>query len=1166
MRTNMMSTGFRIVPQRFDTPSSDPAVLPVPNDFDDEAGIAPEVRNEVTRPMDVPDAVDDILHEDEIDPDTEFTEALGIVAEESESVMREDLGNIPATISPTVADEHVLRRLLSGKMLEALSWMLGNDGVSYTMYKRLSWGFNMYFKRYGERKYPSYGTILKMTYRMLQGAVFMQQHSVNASVNTSRSGVASRFNVARRRGNAPTTTFNIILPSQWGIKDLLQYDFLTSKVPHPCRVPTNLDVEHSALVTSSDRAFLSVALHESFEDIFGCVTGRMICVGSQVEVLFDGPSETVSALIRNGDCATMASSEREQFALRAGLQLGKLRGRLGSTTFYNEDDTLRDLHMCDAVTVLHGEEGSICKESVIVHRFSPPAGISSTFLSICDEQDVHHQLHWRQIRSIPESTPAFPHSTGSPFGILEDGRRYAVLRCLLYTDDFKPYSFRPSSCGGCYLLPLSISPQMRSGVRSIRILGLTPPGVSSNEAVKAITADIVQCSSEGIDVPMPDGNSITLFLDVAGYVGDYPAMAHLLDVTGVAGWAPCNFCTFKRANVRDLDGDDTITGEGSSFAYSTLIHSGNLSFRRTRERMRQARLRASPRDLQKIGLRKMDSDEIENLPLHRLSNALDEVRHKVPRTAAGNLVVPCHLDPYQSCFVGPDHVLFGVGQDITSAMLKTLNPKQRDHFNALSLDALSSVGFCVEGSFLAASSLHINQMSFSSFSTFLLVTPWAMRTAAGLPSPAIVMSESDFFSCSVQEAILHTLYLFQDLQFSTTHVPLGPVDGEDCVENMDGEKWHPYMQRLQEKVSEYVRKVNWLCKRSGTVRRDVDKPNIHRLLELYYQSIPRLGHVALFQELILESGHQPLKRGIGRSNKHAPHVHAMARLLADDWKNRIGEVVCEFEDLENITDSEWRALCRVAFGGTNVLDSGAISLDDLRRGFSSLVLAHLHSIGAPHSWKRSRRSIWVGKKRTGGTAVQTDGTVTSFLRLLLCDSANRNRFMVYHYATRIHLSEHQDDDKAMMARSRRAEQNTLRTGDVIQILVSKNYANVSSDANVVLVTVSEERGERSFWKILGFYGVSNKPNVYAHVHRMERVGNPSKFEQVFKEARHDRARYIVQLTQYTRRTLALHQCGSDPGNACQFSRRTGSLQHENDAPDSTYALVGSAEGFPPRLR
>ena len=157
-----------------------------------------------------------------------------------------------------------------------------------------------------------------------------------------------------------------------------------------------------------------------------------------------------------------------------------------------------------------------------------------------------------------------------------------------------------------------------------------------------------------------------------------------------------------------------------------------------------------------------------------------------------------------------------------------------------------------------------------------------MRMVTSHQTPLQDLGDAAFCALSQSEALLYLLYLFQDLYFSTVFVPLEQVDGRIEVDGMNGKSWATYLAKLQRKATFYVERVNLICKRGAEMRKSLDKPNIHRMLELYFHSIPKLGHVCQFQELVLEGGHQPLKKGILRSNYHKPHVHTMARFVADD--------------------------------------------------------------------------------------------------------------------------------------------------------------------------------------------------------------------------------------------------------------------------------------------
>lgn len=57
----------------------------------------------------------------------------------------------------------------------------------------------------------------------------------------------------------------------------------------------------------------------------------------------------------------------------------------------------------------------------------------------------------------------------------------------------------------------------------------------------------------------------------------------------------------------------------------------------------------------------------------------------------------------------------------------------------------------------------------------------------------------------------------------------------------------------------YVRMVKKICSRSKLARKKLNKPILHRLMELYEVMTPKLVHAREFMELVFETAHLPLK-------------------------------------------------------------------------------------------------------------------------------------------------------------------------------------------------------------------------------------------------------------------------------------------------------------------
>jgi hypothetical protein len=80
----------------------------------------------------------------------------------------------------------------------------------------------------------------------------------------------------------------------------------------------------------------------------------------------------------------------------------------------------------------------------------------------------------------------------------------------------------------------------------VRFLGLAPPGVSTNSKISSIIPDIVRSATTGFGCVYANGASVTVFLDLVGFVGDYTAVTHTLDLFGHTACSPCHLCAFRR--------------------------------------------------------------------------------------------------------------------------------------------------------------------------------------------------------------------------------------------------------------------------------------------------------------------------------------------------------------------------------------------------------------------------------------------------------------------------------------------------------------------------------------------------------------------------------------------------------------------------------------------
>jgi hypothetical protein len=73
-----------------------------------------------------------------------------------------------------------------------------------------------------------------------------------------------------------------------------------------------------------------------------------------------------------------------------------------------------------------------------------------------------------------------------------------------------------------------------------------------------------------------NGKGVVVFLDVVGFVGDPPAVSHILDVRGPIALAPCPWCSFLR--------DDNELHRGSRCGFLTSMNARHSSFTRCKSR------------------------------------------------------------------------------------------------------------------------------------------------------------------------------------------------------------------------------------------------------------------------------------------------------------------------------------------------------------------------------------------------------------------------------------------------------------------------------------------------------------------------------------------------------------------------------------------------------
>ena len=159
--------------------------------------------------------------------------------------------------------------------------------------------------------------------------------------------------------------------------------------------------------------------------------------------------------------------------------------------------------------------------------------------------------------------------------------RYYIYRILLCADDFNPRSslFTKASFGGIYLSPSGLNVRFRRSQSCIRTVSLTPPGVSTISVLDSIIDELVSGSISGFECFDAFGERVRVYLDVMGFLGDYPASSAVVDLKRHNATASCTPWGFTFNKIMDM----------YIYAYSTSITSNNNEYMPTQERIESLR-------------------------------------------------------------------------------------------------------------------------------------------------------------------------------------------------------------------------------------------------------------------------------------------------------------------------------------------------------------------------------------------------------------------------------------------------------------------------------------------------------------------------------------------------------------------------------------------------
>ena len=341
----------------------------------------------------------------------------------------------------------------------------------------------------------------------------------------------------------------------------------------------------------------------------------------------------------------------------------------------NEDNGIRAGDICTLLNCSISQVDWFC---LLIHRFcntqigSPSRRLLwiHTYLDTARTCKFYGQLVYDISSDEDSSLSDDTENVDEPssMGVLDDAEKYVVYRVLLYADDFETTSdyTGKGSNGGCYMVPLNLPPCDRRRRSAVRVISVTP-GVSSNQVLHAILPDLVKGSTEGVQGLFPNGENVRIFMDVLGFVNDYPASCHVIDSKTHTASAPCTLCSFRR-----YSGPET---RASKYGYTLHVNENDPSACRFGDRQEALRLdRVDDETAKILGMTQPSSVPNRTCPLIALQRELNACKHWVRKDADGKAVVRPIFDAYRSNLIAPDHLLTGLAKKTLSLLIELTSP------------------------------------------------------------------------------------------------------------------------------------------------------------------------------------------------------------------------------------------------------------------------------------------------------------------------------------------------------------------------------------------------------------------------------------------------------------------------------------------------------------
>lgn len=740
-------------------------------------------------------------------------------------------------------------------------------------------------------------------------------------------------------------------------------------------------------------------------------------------------------------------------------------------------------------------------------------------------------------------------------GILDNGSQFIVIRLLLYADDFNPRSqlFPRGSVGGVYMGLASSHIKTRRSQTTIRVISLTPPGVTTNFILDSIINDLVNGCLNGFDAVDAFGDHVTCFFEVVGFVGDYPASSAVLDVTGHTSLAPCTHCGFQFCSADGV----------SKFCYTASITSCHSSFRRTQARTKSMRAFGFNKlEGKQFGLQLGDisyNGTPSNAPLLKFC---DEFNHQFPGENAPSHINSCRLDGYSLNIIAPDHLLTGLMKGILLTTFRLLpSADAQTEVQILLSHSLADFGFPSHAVFYKNRKL-VPGLSMSAIYAIFSIFPAILTTLEYLDN------------LPTKSMIVH-MHRFMCLAFWW---PRAETDGLLAWELVHGSGKRDYVSMLHTMSTNFVKSVRKFSEQQPDLASFVDRPNAHRMLELTCHTLRLYSHLLFVSELVFESTHQPLKFNLSRNSTSNSHIYAVELILAKDWLLRIHALWSMFK---STTGSE-RDCC---MNGLMTLFCGK-DVDAVKWNTPKMAAAKRdisdHIVSILSGSAEERLQDWYGNT-VSLDIVHPKWKITT--RLNIDTLPDRERHFLLECAhtlsetIALRLSDLTHAQTAIYFRgygsSSSSSHERLDRGDIVQVLLDRHDAH-----SRFIITSDNKTGSLCFFLVGGF--LETRASAHTDVAKTflivrQCTTSPSHQQQIPNYNKclvpkasvppfyntDDNAFSFIQLTSRVRKVGVIHDCGST--KTCTFNNTTMSVTHSTRTLDGgDFYLFPRNTAYPPR--